>query len=143
MAEKSMAAFLKKNAVQYTEFETVISDRFCDESGNPVPWRIKVLNQKEMYRIATRCSKRVIDAETKKERQETDNELFVKCLLEECVLYPNLKDAELQDSYGVMGADELAETMLLPREYVKLVKCVSQAQDAGESIESQVKTVKN
>lgn len=28
MAERSMAAFLKKNAVKYTEVETVISERF-------------------------------------------------------------------------------------------------------------------
>ena len=29
-----------------------------------------------------------------------------------CTVFPNLNDAELQDSYGVMGAEELITEML-------------------------------
>lgn len=142
MAVKSMAAFLKKNAVQKTEVEAVISDRF-QENGAPVPWRIRVLNQKEMGLMARRCSKRIIDAETKRERIETDNDAFIRCLIEECVVYPNLKDAALQDSYGAMGAAELAEIMLLPGEYAELVKIITQAQGIDSGMADKVKTVKN
>ena len=32
-------------------------------------------------------------------------------------MFPNLQDTELQDSYGVMSAEELITTMLTPGEF--------------------------
>lgn len=142
MAERSMAAFLKKNAVKYTEVEAVISDRF-QEGGAPVPWRIRVLTQKEMDAISKSCTQRIVDAKTKEERYEVDRDALSRSMLEECVVYPNLKDAALQDSYGVCGAAELAETMLLPGEYADLIKCVTQAQGIDSGMADQIKIVKN
>ena len=34
-----------------------------------------------------------------------------------CTVYPNLNDAELQDSYGTKCAEELISAMLTPGEY--------------------------
>ena len=34
-----------------------------------------------------------------------------------CTVFPNLDDAELQTSYGVMGAEQLITTMLTPAEF--------------------------
>ena len=112
MAERSMAAFLKKNAVKYTEVEAVISDRF-QEGGAPVPWRIRVLTQKEMDAISKSCTRRIVDAKTKEERYEVDRDALSRSMLEECVVYPNLKDAALQDSYGVCGAAVTSERCAL------------------------------
>lgn len=141
-AERSMAAFLKKNAVRYTAVEAVISDRFQD-NGVPVPWKLKVLSQKEMDAITKACTRRIIDEKTGQERYETNREDLSRELLENCVIYPNLKDAALQDSYGVMGASALAEAMLLPGEFTKLINCIMQAQGVDSGMAKDIKTLKN
>lgn len=141
-AEKSMAAFMKKNAVKYTAVEAVISDRF-QENGTAIPWKIKVLSQKEMDAITKGCTRRIIDEKTGQERYETDKDSLSRELLENCVIYPNLKDAALQDSYGVMGASALAEVMLLPGEYTKLINCIMQAQGVDTGMAKDIKILKN
>lgn len=50
-------------------------------------------------------------------RQEFDNVLYLAKLAAACTVYPNLNDAELQDSYGVKCAEELISAMLTPGEY--------------------------
>ena len=50
-------------------------------------------------------------------RQEFDNVLYLAKLAAACTVYPNLNDAELQDSYGTKCAEELISAMLTPGEY--------------------------
>lgn len=140
---KSMAAFMKKNAVHYTAVEVVISERFRDKAGKPIPWQIRVMSQEEMEEITEACTHRVIDENTKQERYETDRKALGRELLEKCVIYPNLNDAALQDSYGVMGAVALAGKMLLPGEYTKLSRAIMQAQGADMGLEKDINIVKN
>lgn len=140
---QSMSAFMRKNIVQYTAVEIVISKRFADENGNPIPWRIKVISQEEMEKITERCTHRIIDAKTGQERIETNRKEVMRELLETCVVHPNLKNAELQNSYGAMGAAELAGKMLLPGEYVRLNNAIMQAQGIDTGLEKDIKIVKN
>lgn len=140
---KSLAAFMKKNAVQYTAVEVVISDRFLDHDGKPIPWRIKVLSQEEMDAITEQYTKRIIDEKTKQERFETDRKAISRDLLEKCVIYPNLNDAALQDSYGAMGASALVGKMLLPGEFAKLSNAIMQAQGLDMGLKTDIQIVKN
>lgn len=41
---------------------------------------------------------------------ETDYNAYLGKLDARCTVFPNLDDAELQNSYGVMGADALLKT---------------------------------
>ena len=54
-------------------------------------------------------------------------------LCEESVLYPDLKNAALQDSYGVMGGAALLKAMLNGGEYVFLVRQVEEVNGFGQS----------
>lgn len=138
---KAMAAFMPNKAVRYTAVEIPVSDRFCGEDGKPINWRLKVLSAKEMQKLTAECTTRIIrDGHTVTER---DEDTMNTRLLEECVLYPNLKDAELQNSYGAAGARELAETMLTPGEYGKLMQAISQAQGVDMGLADQIKKLKN
>ena len=57
--------------------------------------------------------------------REIDQVKYTAMLLAESVVYPELNDAELQDSYGVKGADGLLRKMLLISEYNELAKEVA------------------
>ena len=109
-------AFLKQNAIQPENVKHVVSDRFRDENGNPAEWEIKAVTPKEDEDIRKSCTKKV-QMKKGQFQTETDVDKYVGKLAVACTVYPNLNDAELQDSYGVMGADELLKTMLLPGEY--------------------------
>ena len=50
---------------------------------------------------------------------------YFKNIVTETVVYPNLRDKELQDSYGVMDPSELLNRMLNSSEFNKLLeKCL-------------------
>jgi hypothetical protein len=59
------------------------------------------------------------------------------------VAYPNLNDAELQNSYGVMGAEALLEAMLTAGEYITLSGKVAEINGFNESVEELVEEAKN
>lgn len=141
MIDPSMAVFMPSNAVKYTAVEIAVSDRFCGSDGKPVLWRIKVLSAKEMQNLTKECTCKVVkDGRPVTER---DEDKMNTRLLEECVVYPNLKEAKLQDAYGASGARELAETMLTPGEYGTLMQAISQAQGVDMGLSDKITKVKN
>lgn len=60
-----------------------------------------------------------------------------------CTVAPNLNDASLQDSYGVMSADELLKAMLLPGEYADYLAKVQEICGFDKSVQDLVDDAKN
>lgn len=50
---------------------------------------------------------------------ETDTSQYLGLLAARCTLHPDLNDAELQNSYGVMAPDSLLKTMLTAGEFAE------------------------
>lgn len=115
-------AFLSQNAIKAENEKHIISERFLDEEGKAIPWEIRALSEREnqalrkSFTTKTRVKGVVVT--------ETDYEGYLAKLITESVVFPNLKDKELQESYGVLGAESLAKTMLIGGEYDELLKKV-------------------
>lgn len=109
----NLAGFLKPTYTEKT-IELVISDRFLDDEGNPLPFKLKTLSQAQMKTIAKRSSK------TTKGNTEIDNSQFIARCIVESTLQPDFKDRELCNAYGTEDPYELPELMLLTSEYEKL-----------------------
>lgn len=61
-----------------------------------------------------------------------------------CVVDPNLNDKELQDSYGVMGAEQLIQEMLDdPGEYNEFMSRVQSYHGFDQSFREKVDEAKN
>lgn len=136
-----LSAFLSQNAVQIENEKYVISKRFLDEKKNPIKWEIKALSEDENSALRKSCTKK-----TRKKgvvTTDTDYEQYLAKLIVECVIFPNLKDAELQKSYGVMGAETLAKTMLKAGEYADLLEKVQIVNGFDVEMEELVEEVKN
>ena len=103
----ALAAFLKQNRKEVETVKFVASDRFVDENGNPIEWEIKPLKSKEAENIREQCK-----TYTKGGGVKVDSAKFNRKVAAKCTVYPNLNDAELQDSYGVMGAEDLIVEVL-------------------------------
>ena len=117
---RSMSAFLAENAEQIPNREVVISKRFKDENGDPIKWELKPIPTAKMRKIRKESMRLVGN------KMDIDFEVLNMNMAVESVVFPNLKDADLQKAYGVMGEAALLESLLtLPGEYDELISQVT------------------
>lgn len=103
----ALVAFLKQNKKTTDTVRFAASTAFVDENGKPVEWEIKPLKSREADKIRSECN-----SYGKGGKVKLDTAKFNRAVAVACTVFPNLNDAELQDSYGVMGAEELITEML-------------------------------
>lgn len=135
--ERSLAAFLKPVTVENELIE--VSDRYRDENGKPVKWEIRAITSKENDQLMRKHTKR-----DKKTKQEIfDRTSYTNDLVASAVVYPDLKNAELQNAYGVLGEVELLQKMLIMGEFMKLSEEVQKISGLDIEDEDQVEAIKN
>ncbi|MEK3722313.1 phage tail assembly chaperone [Paenibacillus sp. FSL H8-0034] len=137
-----LSAFYAQNATATVTMEVVVSERFKDKSGNSLAWQLRGMTEAENEVLRKASTKRV---EVKKgvTVPETDPNAYMAKLVVASVSYPSLKDAALQESYGVKGAEDLLRKMLLPGEYSSLVEKVQQINGFDKDMNELVEDVKN
>lgn len=140
-----LRAFMASNVEPDKEIEVEVSKRFKDKDGNIIPWKLRAINSKEDERIRKECTRKVPTGGSKRKQRvpETDINEYLGKMVAACVVYPNLNDQELQDSYAVMGAGELLKTMLRPGEYAELTSKVQEINGFDVSMEEMVEDAKN
>ncbi|MFV0351230.1 MAG: phage tail assembly chaperone [Oscillospiraceae bacterium] len=125
------------------ETEVVVSTRFVDKGGAPLPFRIRSITEAENKAIRKECQKTTFNKKTRQKDVETDTDLFLNRLVLACTVEPNFKNAELQKHYGVMGAEALINAMLLPGEYTELLQAVQEINGFDLDVNSLVEEAKN
>ena len=124
------------------EKSVVVSNRFKDENGKPVPFVIKVLTQEEnesLRRQASKPQKRngVIIGE------QLDSVKYGKLLVLASVKEPNLGDKELCKFYGTLDPLDVASRMLTAGEYGRLVQAITDlngfTEEEAEVLEDEAK----
>ncbi len=140
----NLSAFLAQNALKVENVKYVVSKRFVDENGEPIPWEIRCITSTEDEAIRKACTKRVpIPGKRNQFTQEIDYNLYLGKLAAACTVFPNLNDVELQNSYGVMGADALLKTMLTPGEYADYLTKIQEVNGFEVTFEDAVEEAKN
>ena len=111
-------AFMAGAVEKIENKKVVVSSRFKDEKGKPIPFEIKALSADENDELQRRCMVNVpVPGQRGQYTRELDQIKYTAMLLTESVVYPDLNEAELQDSYGVRGAESLLRKMLYTGEY--------------------------
>lgn len=137
-------AFFAENVEKNDVIEYVVSERFKDESGNPIKWKLKALSAKEEEEIRIECTKREpIPGKLGQYREKMDSNAYVRKIATRTVVYPNLNNAELQDSYKSYSAEELLQNMLLSGEMIHLTEKVTEVNKLSETFEDKVEQAKN
>ncbi|MDT3427700.1 hypothetical protein J2Z22_003263 [Paenibacillus forsythiae] len=140
MSEFSL--FFAQNVSCDTTEEFVVSTRFKDKDGKPAAWKLRSMTEdenQECRKAATRKIKGKHGAYT----PEIDANDYMAKLMTASVVYPDLKNAELQRSYGVLGAEALLRKMLLPGEFAALGERVQALNGFGADMNELVDDVKN
>jgi len=123
MGLRDLSAFLLGRAGVVENVRFAASARFLDEDSVPVEWEIRCVSSTEDEEIR-RGAVRQSDKGRRQTGFETDVALYLGRLAARCTVFPDLDNAELQDSYGVMGADNLLRAMLTPGEYAEYLRQV-------------------
>lgn len=140
----SLSGFFAENAIKVENIKYVASKRFLDEKKKPLEWEIRSLTSQEDEDLRKECTKRIpINGRRGQFTLETDYNLYLGKLASKCTVYPNLNDAELQNSYKVMGADTLLKTMLTAGEYADYLAKIQEINGFDTSMEEMVDEVKN
>lgn len=138
------AVFMAGSAIKDEVVEYIASNRFVDAKKKPVAWKIKAIDSDLDEAIRKECTKRVpIKGKRGQFTMETDTDKYVAKICVASTEYPNLNDAELQSSYGVMSGEALLKKMLKPGEYTEFKAKVMEVNGFDMSMEELVDDAKN
>lgn len=137
-----LSSFFRENAVKTEEVKYVVSTRFVDKNKKPVEWILKPVSSQtdEDLRKQSTITKKNISGQY---QTDLDVNKYIGLLAVACTVYPNLNDADLQNSYAVMGADSLLKKMLLPGEYANYLLKVQEICGFDQKIDNMIKQAKN
>lgn len=130
----NLSLFLKKNKKERPNVKYAATKSLCDEKGQPLEWELKHITSAEYDRLWAEC---------RGDDGDLDWAKFRERLIVACVVSPNLDSTELQDSYGVMSAEQLIRAMVDdPIEFNKFYSFVDHM-GGYDNIEEKIEEAKN
>lgn len=141
--EKNMRAFYRDAVEENKSVFFPASKRIKDEEENPVMWELRVLGYDEIKAITKRNTKNVPNKVTGAAEKRTNAEEAAMEMTLVSVVFPDLNDADLQDSWGVVGSEALLKAMLTPGEIVDLENAVQSAAGYSTEMDDKISAVKN
>ncbi len=137
----NLSVFFAENAIKPENVKISVSNRFLDEKGEPVEWELRPIMTAQDNAIRATSVKTAI--KNGKEVTEFSSDKYLVALAAECVVYPDLNDKDLQNSYGVLGAENLLEAMLLPGETGELTAKALEINRFAKPMKEMVDEIKN
>lgn len=139
----NLSCFLAGNVEKRENKKVVVSNRFKDTDGTLIPWEIRSIGAAEDEAIRKACMKRVPVVGKKGQfTQDFDANAYMAKLAAKAVVFPDLNNAELQNSYGAMDAEQLVKAMLYKDEFDKLTEALVDSTET-EDMEELVEEAKN
>ncbi len=137
--------FMKTNKVEKTNGFYAPTKSLCDENGKPLEWEFRHITSKENEELQDKCTIDVqIPGKPNVYRPRVQSGKYIRKMIVASVVMPDLLDAELQDSYGVKGEDDLLMAMVDdPGEYNELAAFVQQFQGFDVPFQEKVAEAKN
>lgn len=120
--------FLSENKVKCENIKYAASKSFIDKvTGKPKEWELKTISNSLNEELQKQSQKKIpLAGKSGRYQIQLDENKYQALLVTNCVVYPDLNNKALQDSYGVMGAEDLVKAMLNVGEYADLAKqCLS------------------
>jgi len=133
---KNLSSFLNPPTIENEYLK--VSDRFKDENGKVIEWELRSVMADESEALMKKYTKR-----DKKGVDILDRQAYATALVCSSVIYPDLKNAELQKGYGVLGEGSLIHKMLTLGEYTKLSTKVSEISGLLRDDEAELEKLKN
>lgn len=131
----NLSAFL--NPARVENQSLVISGRFKDEEGNPVPFVIRPLTQQENDKLV-RQSTRTVKVNGQPV-EKLNNLEYGRRLVVAGTVTPDFASEELCRAYGTLDPLEVPGRMLLVGEYNRLSSAIMELSGLEDNLEDQAK----
>ena len=140
----NFSKFMKANKIQKENVMHPVTKSLVDENGEPLLWEIKPLTTKENERIRELCTVDVpVKGKPNQYRPKVDMDKYQTKLVCAAIVSPDLNNAELQNSYGVMTPEDLIKEMVdNPAEYTDLMVFIQQL-SGFKTLQEEVDEAKN
>ena len=135
----NLQAFLNPVSAEEVK-EVVISKRFVDKVGKPIPFRIKTIMQEENERITRKCRK--VETIRGQRVESMDNQKYNRALIVACTVEPDFRNADLCKAYGTVDPLDLPGKMLTVGEANNLAREILDLNgfsDEAEQLEDEAK----
>lgn len=140
----SLQAFMAQNAGKAEIKKHEVSNRFKDEEGNVIPWHFGAVDGDVDASLRKECTRRVpVPMKKGLTMPELDGNRYSLKLAVATIKLPDLNDLELQNSYGVMDAEQLLQKMLLPGELSRVKEITQEVNGFDLSMDELVEEAKN
>ena len=140
----NFAKFMKANKIQKENVMHPVTKSLLDENGEPLLWELRPLTTKENENIRELCTIDVpVKGKPNRYRPKVDMNKYQTKLVCAAVVSPDLNNAELQNSYGVMTPEDLIKEMVDdPAEYTDLMVFIQQI-SGFQTLQEDVDEAKN
>ena len=137
----SLSAFYFENAAHTENVKVAVSARFTDADGAPVLWELRPVSPEEDDAIRKSCTivKQTRNGTVKDFRRDD----YVYMAVARSVVFPDLANKELQNSWKVMGEAALLKKMLTQGELTKLLTHYESLNGLDKTFDEMVDDVKN
>lgn len=137
--------FLKGNKRQRQNAKYAASKSFCGEDGKPLEWEVRALSTKESEKIREDCTIEVpVTGKPNQYRSKLLSAKYIARIMAAAVVFPDLNNADLQDSYGVATPEDLIVEMLdNPVEYNEFSMFIQQYSGLDTTMKEKVEEAKN
>ena len=139
------AKFMKANKKKRENVFIEATETLIDPDTNkPLKWELRALDTREAQAIQDECTAEIPIGRTGQYRTKLNTQKYIAKLLCASVVYPDLYDKELQDSYGVATPEELIKEMIDDvGEYNALVDFVQKYNHLDKTLSEKVEEAKN
>lgn len=118
---QNLSGFLKPTVTETTA-SVMVSKRFVDEDGNPIPFLIKTISQEVNEKLIKKHTKPVKSKNGTRDKLDSaryQNELVVLSTVQ-----PDFSMKDICDAYGVIDPMDVPKKMLLMGEFANLTKAI-------------------
>ncbi|MCI8363393.1 MAG: hypothetical protein HFG34_00335 [Eubacterium sp.] len=140
----SLSAFLKENKKEKTNEKHAVTESICDEEGKAVKWEFRHIATKEDGNLRDSCTEEIpIKGKPNAFRPRLNVNKYLIEIICRSVVFPDLNNSALQDSYGVKTPEDLLlELVDDPGEYQSLCEWIQRFQ-GFEPMQKKVDEAKN
>ena len=141
----NLSMFLKKNKKMRKNAFYPASTSFVDDKGEPIKWEVRPLTTAEDEVIRDECTVDVpIPGKKGQYRAKIDVNAYMAKQMAAAVVFPDLNNAELQDSYGVMTPEALLKEMIdNPSEYMDFANFIRENSGFDKELTPEIEEAKN
>lgn len=137
--------FMKANKIAKENEKYAPTSSLQDENGKPLEWEFKQITSKENEVLRDSCTIEVqVKGKPNLYRPKVNTAEYLAKMIVASTVYPDLYDAELQDSYGVKTPEELLYAMVdNAGEYQDFTVWMQKFQGFTKNLEEKVDEAKN